>query len=106
MVRVADEDALMSLALRGRPRLVVFDARRALDACDHACRRLKADSYTGVVPAVLWIDSDEWLGRAFAADADEVLRDDNSAAEVDQRRASQRALLDQGNLGRRARQRT
>ena len=75
----------MSLALRGRPRLVVFDARRQLDVCDHACRRLKADSYTGVVPAVLWIDSDDSLGRAFDADADEVLRDENSGAEVDQR---------------------
>ena len=87
VVRVANEDALMALALRGRPRLVVFDARRALDVCDHACRRLKADSYTGVVPAVLWIDSDAALGRAFDADADEVLRDDNSGAEVDQRLA-------------------
>ena len=75
----------MSLALRGRPRLVVFDARRELDICDRACRRLKADSYTGVVPAVLWIDSDDSLGRAFDADADEVLRDENSGAEVDQR---------------------
>ena len=75
----------MSLALRGRPRLVIFDGRRLLDVCDHACRRLKADSYTGVVPAVLWIDGDESLGRAFDADADEVLRDDNSGAEVDQR---------------------
>ena len=77
----------MALALRGRPRLVVFDARRAIDDCDRACRRLKADSYTGVVPAVLWIEGDATLGRAFDADADEVLRDDNSAAEVDQRLA-------------------
>ncbi|NUQ20161.1 MAG: diguanylate cyclase [Gemmatimonadaceae bacterium] len=85
VVTVKDENALMALALRGRPRLVVFDARRDIDSCDHACRRLKADSYTGIVPAVLWIASDEQLVRAFDSDADEVLRDGNSATEVDAR---------------------
>ena len=85
VVTVADENTLMALALRGRPRLVVFDARRDLDSCDGACRRLKADSYTGIVPAVLWIASDEQLVRAFDSDADEVLRDGNSATEVEAR---------------------
>ena len=85
VVTVADENTLMALALRGRPRLVVFDARRALDPCDAACRRLKADSYTGIVPAVLWIAGDEQLVRAFDSDADEVLRDGNSETEVEAR---------------------
>ena len=85
VVTVADENTLMALALRGRPRLVVFDARRDLDSCDAACRRLKADSYTGIVPAVLWIASDEQLVRAFDSDADEVLRDGNTTTEVEAR---------------------
>ena len=87
VVTVTDENALMALALRGRPRLVVFDARGDMESCDRACRRLKADSYTGIVPAVLWIHGDEQLVRAFDSDADEVLRDENSIVEVEARLA-------------------
>jgi GGDEF domain-containing protein len=46
-------DELMAIALRGRPRIVFFDARSDDDAVGTACARLKADSYTSVVPAVV-----------------------------------------------------
>lgn len=69
-------DELMAIALRGRPRLVVFDARPGSDEVLTACGRLKRDSYTGVVPAlVLTIAGAESLTRAFDAGADEVIPD-------------------------------
>ena len=77
----------MSLALRGRPRLVIFDARRDAVSCHAACARLKADSYTGIVPAVFWVDEESALGPAFDASADEVLREGNGNAEIEQRLA-------------------
>ena len=77
----------MSLALRGRPRLVIFDTRHDAAACHSACQRLKADSYTGIVPAVFWVDDERALGPAFDASADEVLRDGSGNAEIEQRLA-------------------
>ena len=77
----------MSLALRGRPRLVIFDARQDATSCHAACARLKADSYTGIVPAVFWVEEESALGPAFDASADEVLRDGNGNAEIEQRLA-------------------
>jgi diguanylate cyclase (GGDEF)-like protein len=67
--------------------LVIFDARREAAACHAACLRLKADSYTGIVPAVFWVDEESALGPAFDASADEVLRDGNGNAEIEQRLA-------------------
>jgi GGDEF domain-containing protein len=70
------DDELMSIALRSRPRLVAIDARRQPGPALQACRRLKVDSYTGVVPCVVWCsDDDQSLAAAFAAGADEVIRD-------------------------------
>jgi GGDEF domain-containing protein len=67
-------DDLMAMALRGRPSVVVFDARTATDAALTACRRLKGDPYTGVVPGgVLAADGGAALSAAFQAGADEVL---------------------------------
>jgi len=67
-------DDLMAMALRGRPSVVVFDARTASDAALTACRRLKGDPYTGVVPGgVLAADGGAALAAAFQAGADEVL---------------------------------
>jgi GGDEF domain-containing protein len=67
-------DDLMGIALRGRPRMVIFDGLSALDAAIDACRRLKSDSFTGVVPVVMLVkDELTLLERAFAAGADEVL---------------------------------
>jgi GGDEF domain-containing protein len=69
---VASADELMALTLRGRPRLVIFDARCDARPCIDACRRLKTDSYTGVIPAVMLVAEGQ-LRDAFTAGADEVL---------------------------------
>ena len=68
-------DDLMAITLRGRPRMVIFDGVSSLDRVTDACRRLKADSFTGVIPAVILVRDDlPILERAFAVGADEVLR--------------------------------
>ena len=65
---------LMALALRSRPRFVVFDARVASAEALEACARLKRDSYTGVVPAVVLCTGDaSALANAYTAGADEVI---------------------------------
>ena len=82
-VIVADGDELMAIALRGRPRLVIFDARRAVDASLAACTRMKKDSYTGVVPAMMLAAcGSEAVARGFDAGADEVVPDDLDPAQV------------------------
>jgi diguanylate cyclase (GGDEF)-like protein len=74
IVRTADE--MMGIALRGRPRVVMFDARRELNGASVACRRLKADSYTGIVPGIMFcIDGAAATRAAFDAGADEVVRE-------------------------------
>jgi diguanylate cyclase (GGDEF)-like protein len=79
---VQNEDDLMARALRGRPRLVVFDARANLDACVVVCTRIKRDSYTGIVPALfICAKGERAVATAFDAGADEVLTDRNSAEE-------------------------
>ena len=76
VLKVSHIDELMAMSLRGRPRLVAFDARTAPEPVYAACRRLKRDSYTGVVPAVvLSADDDDAFANAFAAGADEVVRE-------------------------------
>lgn len=86
IVSVDSADDLMARALRGRPRLAVFDARVEAAASLTGVRRLKADSYTGVVPAiVLSRDDDASFAAAFDAGADEVLRDGLGRAELGQR---------------------
>lgn len=71
---VQNEDDLMARALRGRPRLVVFDARANLDACGVVCARMKRDSYTGIVPALfICAKGERAVATAFEAGADEVL---------------------------------
>ncbi|MGQ0765117.1 MAG: diguanylate cyclase [Gemmatimonadota bacterium] len=70
-----DTDDLMSRALRARPLCVLFDARGAgAEECHYACSLLKADSYTGIVPVVVFCnETREGRERAFVAGADEVL---------------------------------
>lgn len=76
VVTISDVDELMGVSLRGRPRLVAFDARHATASVYDACRRLKADSYTGVIPVVILSDdSDGAFAAAFASGADEVVRE-------------------------------
>jgi diguanylate cyclase (GGDEF)-like protein len=74
--RPATANALMALALRGRPAVAVIDARaRGVEALP-ACERLKRDSYSGVVPAVVLCDDEPAsLEAAFVAGADEVFRE-------------------------------
>lgn len=70
----ASRDDLMSRALRGRPPVVIFDARFRASEALAACRRLKDDSYTGVVPGVvLAVGGEAELAAAFEAGADEVI---------------------------------
>jgi len=80
VLTVASADELMSIALRGRPRIVIFDGRVAVDDSLGACERLKRDSYTGVVPVVTL--AQEGLiafQEGFAAGSDEVIQSDLSA---------------------------
>lgn len=73
VVTCRDADDLLSRALRGRPPAVIFDARTVPDAALAACHRLKADSYTAVVPAaVLTVPGEHAVTAAIEAGADEV----------------------------------
>lgn len=72
VMQVTSADELLSICLRSRPRCVVFDGRStaALDAC----RRLKADSYTGIIPVVMYVDrGPNHFSAALASGCDEVL---------------------------------
>lgn len=80
---VTNPDEVMTAALRSRPRLVLIDARYHPVAALKICRRLKLDSYTGVVPVVVATLSEESaFASAFDAGADEVLRESTSTHEV------------------------
>lgn len=82
---------LMARVLRGRPRAVIFEARRCAEGALAACTRLKGDSYTAVVPgAVIAGVADGMTGpagvvkainAAFEAGADEVLSPMTPASE-------------------------
>lgn len=87
LISVSTADELLSVALRGRPRVVIFDARGDGEAATRACRRLKADSYTGIVPVVTIVDSEMEMHDAFETGADEVLRASVSAGEAEARLA-------------------
>src|SRR5512146_2706235 len=64
----------MAVALRSRPRLVIFDARTQGAEVLGALTRLKADSFTGVIPAAALVGADSAaLDAAFRCGADEVL---------------------------------
>jgi diguanylate cyclase (GGDEF)-like protein len=80
---VSDPDEVMRASLRARPRLVLVDARMHPVAAIKMCRRLKLDSYTGIVPVVLATrDDDASFAAAFDAGADEVLRESYNPHEV------------------------
>jgi len=86
---VRSSDELLSAALRSRPRLVVVDARTHPVAALKGCQRLKADSYTGIVPVVVCTRNDDTsFTAAFDAGADEVLREGLSAIDVSLRLAA------------------
>jgi diguanylate cyclase (GGDEF)-like protein len=81
--RVTNASDLMTIALRGRPRVVVFDARESASDAWTACRRIKADSFTGVVPCfgVVGPERDDFKA-AFDAGVDEVVRPKDASDEV------------------------
>ena len=83
---VGSAEALMSAGLRRRPRLIAFDARTHPIAALKAVTRLKADSYTGIIPCVVFSRADDSAFAAgFDAGADEVLREGLSTSEAMQR---------------------
>ncbi len=83
---VSSADELMGMCLRARPRVAIFDVRVHPVASLRACRRLKSDSYTAIVPSVAIGRGDvTGLGAAFDAGADEVLSEHLEAGEVAQR---------------------
>jgi len=73
----------MNGALRARPRVVVFDSRSNGELARSALKRIKSDSYTGVVPAVV-VSSDDSssFDAGFRAGADEVVRESLDSSEV------------------------
>ena len=74
---------LMAVCLRGRPRIVVVDARADLAVAAEACGRIKADSYSAVVPTVVMCEAGNGdMERCFAAGADEVLTESTPLAEA------------------------
>ena len=76
VLTISDTNELMAISMRGRPRVVAFDARTKHEQVFAACRRLKLDSYTSVVPTVILSgDGDEVFAAAFMAGADEVVRE-------------------------------
>jgi diguanylate cyclase (GGDEF)-like protein len=80
---VRDTETLMGVALRSRPRVVVFDSRANTDSVLDALYALKGDSYTGVVPAVVLSAEDFGAFDAgFRAGADEVIREQQDASEI------------------------
>ena len=83
IVTVNDADTLMGASLRSRPRVVVFDSRHRTSEVLEALRRVKSDSYTGVVPAVVISKDDPAsFDAGFRAGGDEVIRDSADPAEV------------------------
>ncbi len=90
--RTEDSREVMESALKARPRLIVIDAcgtaawtASALDAC----RRLKRDAYTGIVPVFMIVPASSFA-EAFAVGADEVVRD---GVEVDEALSRLGAML-------------
>lgn len=83
IVTVSNGDDLMAMSLRGRPRVVAFDGRGERGKALESLSRLKGDSYTGVVPCVVVTSElDTAFAEAFAAGADEVMREAMAGAEV------------------------
>jgi diguanylate cyclase (GGDEF)-like protein len=74
VIGVTTTAELMAIAMRSRPRVAVLDARNAaLDEILLACTRLKADSYTGIVPTLVLLPPGGDAREVLDAGADEVL---------------------------------
>jgi GGDEF domain-containing protein len=86
VVPVSSIDDLMVYSLRSRPRFIIIDGRSAVGDPLTACRRIKRDPYTGVVP-VIYVASDGVRARIEALDAlaDEVISADMDSVEAQTR---------------------
>ena len=83
LASVRSADDLMTRVLRGRPALVVFDARTGAQAALAACARLKSDTYTGIIPAVALVGrGDDAIANALDAGADEAVGPKTNEAEL------------------------
>ena len=83
VVSVPNVEELMTRVLRGRPTLVVFDARTKAPASLAACERLKSDAYTGIIPAVMFVGAaSDAATKALASGADEAIGPQMSDEEV------------------------
>ena len=79
VVPVPSIDELMVYALRSRPRFIVIDGRSPAGDPLGACRKIKRDPFTGVVP-VMYVAPDGVRSRIEALDA---LADDVVSADMD-----------------------
>ncbi len=74
VARVGSEEELMTLVLRGRPALVIIDARTQAPLGLSACARLKSDTYTGIIPTIALVGAGaDAAVRALTAGADEAI---------------------------------
>ncbi len=91
VVGVKSAEELMTLALRGRPAVVAFDARGGNTSALDACARIKSDVYTAIVPAVTFVgEGTDVVVRALDAGADEVIAQGTSDREFAARLAAMR----------------
>ncbi|HEY5545877.1 MAG TPA: diguanylate cyclase [Gemmatimonadaceae bacterium] len=80
---VKSVDELLSRCLRGRPRVVLVDARSNMSQAEEACGRIKADSYSAVVPTIVVCEPGNGdMERCFTAGADEVVTELTPGAEA------------------------
>lgn len=82
--RTTEPCEVLESALKARPRLIVIDACGADEwtaSALEACRRLKRDAYTGIVP-VFMVVPPTVFADAFTAGADEVVRETVEPAEA------------------------
>jgi diguanylate cyclase (GGDEF)-like protein len=82
--RLPDPEDVVATTLRGRPRIILLDGRGSCESAALALLgRIKADAYTGVIPAVVLTEADpRCMKSAFGAGADEVLSPSFSDAEA------------------------
>ena len=74
---VTSAESLSSIVFRSRPRVIILDGRTSemqAELAIAACAQLKRDSFSGIIPLALLVSPDRFA-EAFAAGADEVIRD-------------------------------
>ena len=83
LVPADSADEVMRRTLRARPRCVILDGRGPREPVLATCRRLKGDSFTGIIP-VLVIDAADpaRVAESLEAGADEVITDGQPPLEL------------------------